>query len=48
MSQTDPINFIKLPICQLETTQEWLCLDSIAYIAECLEACTSIEMLADL
>ncbi|BCL36606.1 hypothetical protein [Nostoc sp. MS1] len=38
----------KLKICQLEATQEWLCLDSMAYIAECLEFCTSEDMLADL
>jgi hypothetical protein len=38
----------KLKICQLEATQEWLCLDSRAYIAECLEFCTSTDMLADL
>ncbi|WP_414562525.1 MULTISPECIES: hypothetical protein [unclassified Anabaena] len=38
----------KHKICQLEATQEWLCLDSMGYIAECLEACTSIDMLADL
>jgi hypothetical protein len=38
----------KLKICQLEATQEWLCLDSRAYIAECLEFCTSADMLADL
>lgn len=39
---------IKCKICQLAATHEWLCLDSISYIAECLEACTSIDMLADL
>jgi hypothetical protein len=39
---------LKPSICELEATQEWLCLDSTAYITECLEACTSTEMLADL
>ncbi|WP_414756088.1 hypothetical protein [Anabaena sp. CCY 9910] len=38
----------KLHICKLEATQEWLCLDARAYIAECLEACVTVEMLADL
>jgi hypothetical protein len=38
----------KRKICQLEATQEWLCLDSIAYIAECLEACSAADMVADL
>lgn len=35
-------------ICDQEATKEWLCLDSIDYIVECLEACESFEMLADL
>ncbi|WP_341531481.1 hypothetical protein WKK05_35900 (plasmid) [Nostoc sp. UHCC 0302] len=35
-------------ICDQEATKEWLALDSIDYIAECLEACESFEMLADL
>lgn len=42
------MNTKKLNICKLEATQEWLCLDSVAYIAECLEACTCVDMLADL
>ncbi|MBD2344684.1 hypothetical protein [Anabaena subtropica] len=39
---------IKLNICKLEANQEWLCLDSMAYITECLEACVCADMLADL
>ncbi len=35
-------------ICELKATKEWLMLDSIDYITECLEACRSAEMLADL
>jgi hypothetical protein len=35
-------------ICQLEPTNEWLTLESVDYICECLEACTDAEMLADL
>ncbi|MBE9205885.1 hypothetical protein IQ244_05020 [Nostoc sp. LEGE 06077] len=39
---------MKYHICDLEATPEWLTIDSIDYIAECLEACESLEMLADL
>jgi hypothetical protein len=35
-------------ICDLEATKEWLALESLDYIVECLEACESFEMLADL
>jgi hypothetical protein len=48
MSQPDAIKSNKSPICDLEATTKWLCLDSIAYIAECLEACNCADMLADL
>ncbi|MBW4687281.1 MAG: hypothetical protein KME40_19755 [Komarekiella atlantica HA4396-MV6] len=39
---------MKHHICDFEATQEWLTIESIDYIAECLEACESPEMLADL
>ncbi|BAY19990.1 hypothetical protein NIES21_58600 (plasmid) [Anabaenopsis circularis NIES-21] len=39
---------MKHHICDLEATPEWLTIESIDYIAECLEACKSMEMLADL
>ncbi|MBD2536913.1 hypothetical protein H6G97_49960 [Nostoc flagelliforme FACHB-838] len=35
-------------ICDLDATKEWLRLDSIDYIVECLEACENFEMLVDL
>ncbi|BBD57933.1 hypothetical protein NIES2109_07010 [Nostoc sp. HK-01] len=35
-------------ICGLEATPEWLKIKSIDYIAECLEACETLEMVADL
>jgi len=35
-------------ICDLEATPEWLTIESIDYIVECLEACETLEMLADL
>lgn len=35
-------------ICELAATPEWLTIESIDYIVECLEACKSSEMLADL
>lgn len=39
---------MKRPICPHEATREWLYLESIDYIAECLEACLDASMLADL
>lgn len=39
---------MKYHICDLEAAPEWLTLDSIDYIVECLEACKSPEMVADL
>jgi hypothetical protein len=39
---------MKYHICELEATPEWLTLESIDYIAECLEACKSPDMVADL
>jgi hypothetical protein len=39
---------MKYHICELEVTAEWLTLESIDYIVECLEVCKSPEMLADL
>ncbi|MBU7582474.1 MAG: hypothetical protein KAF91_06100 [Nostoc sp. TH1S01] len=39
---------MKYYICDLEATPEWLTMESIDYIAECLEACESLEMVADL
>lgn len=39
---------MKHHICELEVTQEWLIMESIDYIAECLHACESAEMVADL
>ncbi|MBD2683024.1 MULTISPECIES: hypothetical protein [Nostoc] len=39
---------MKRPICPLEATKEWLYLESIDYICECLEACLDASMLADL
>ncbi|OUL23998.1 hypothetical protein BV378_20430 [Nostoc sp. RF31YmG] len=39
---------MKYYICDLEATPEWLTLESMDYIAECLEACETLEMLADL
>ncbi|MBD2597975.1 hypothetical protein H6G74_27160 [Nostoc spongiaeforme FACHB-130] len=35
-------------ICDLEATPEWLKMESIDYIAECLEVCETLEMVADL
>ncbi|MBD2300751.1 hypothetical protein H6G80_14215 [Nostoc sp. FACHB-87] len=35
-------------ICDLEATPEWLKMESIDYIAECLETCETLEMVADL
>ncbi|OCQ94198.1 hypothetical protein BCD64_05365 [Nostoc sp. MBR 210] len=35
-------------ICGLEATPEWLKMESIDYIAECLEVCETLEMVADL
>lgn len=35
-------------ICEKEATKEWLTIDSLDYIVECLEACSNVEMLADL
>ncbi|MBD2194506.1 MULTISPECIES: hypothetical protein [Calothrix] len=39
---------MKYHICDKEATPEWLTLESIDYIADCLEACETMEMLADL
>lgn len=39
---------MKSHICDWEATPEWLIIESIDYIVECLEACESLEMLADL
>ncbi|MBD2437612.1 hypothetical protein [Nostoc sp. FACHB-110] len=39
---------MKYHICELTATPEWLTIESIDYIVECLEACISSEMLADL
>lgn len=39
---------MKHDICHLEATPEWLTIESIDYIVECLEACESPQMLADL
>ncbi|BAY14227.1 hypothetical protein [Calothrix sp. NIES-2098] len=39
---------MKYHICELEAAPEWLTIESIDYIAECLEACESLEMVADL
>ncbi|QLE59692.1 hypothetical protein [Nostoc sp. TCL26-01] len=39
---------MKYQICDLEATPEWLTIESIDHIVECLEACQSLEMLADL
>jgi len=39
---------MKYHICELVATPEWLTIESIDYIVECLEACKSPEMLADL
>ncbi|MEC4819962.1 MAG: hypothetical protein SAK29_42840 [Scytonema sp. PMC 1069.18] len=34
--------------CDLPATLEWLSVESVRYIAECLDACESTETLADL
>ncbi|AFY41813.1 hypothetical protein [Nostoc sp. PCC 7107] len=39
---------MKYHICDLEATPEWLKIESTDYIAECLEACETLEMVADL
>ncbi|WP_427157167.1 hypothetical protein ACQFX9_17155 [Aliinostoc sp. HNIBRCY26] len=39
---------MKYHICEEEATREWLTLESIDYIVECLEACQTLEMVADL
>jgi hypothetical protein len=48
MLQPALIQLMQRHICELKATKEWLMLDSIDYITECLEACRSAEMLADL
>jgi len=48
MAQPDLIKSIKPHLCELEANFEWLCLDSLAYITECLEACSSASMLTDI
>ncbi|WP_193200648.1 hypothetical protein [Nostoc sp. MG11] len=48
MLQPDSLKSRGINICELEATFEWLCLDSITYITDCLEACNSADMLADL
>ncbi len=39
---------MKYYICDFEATPEWLTIESMDYIAECLEACETLEMVADL
>ncbi len=39
---------MKYHICDKEATLEWLTIESIDYVAECLEACETLEMVADL
>lgn len=39
---------MKRQICELQATNEWLAIDSVDYICECLEACIDAQMLADL
>ncbi|GAB1541506.1 hypothetical protein NUACC21_41770 [Scytonema sp. NUACC21] len=37
-----------MKICSTPATLEWLSVESVRYIAQCLEACENADMLADL
>jgi hypothetical protein len=37
-----------MQVCKLAATDEWMCPESLDYIAECLEACEDPAMVQDL